>query len=271
MTPTSFLIFAGAGILAGILAGFLGIGGGTVLVPLLLALGYDYPQAIATSSLSIVITASSGTLQNWHQNTFNSKRVLMIGLPALVTAQIGVYFTKLFPDYWLKAAFGILLLVNIYLVQLRKFLKSQQQQDIQTIGSNKDSVSWVSQSSITSIATGSLAGILAGLFGIGGGVIMVPLQILLLGETIKTAIQTSLAVVVITSTSACLGHAVNDNVLWIEGLILGIGGFGGAQISTRFLPKLSNEVVTLTFQIYLGMLSIYFFWKAWQSYSGIEV
>jgi len=267
MTSTSFLIFAGAGIFAGILAGFLGIGGGTVLVPLLLALGYDYPQAIATSSLSIVITAASGTLQNWHQKTLSWKRVLMIGLPALVTAQIGVYLTKLFPDYGLKAAFGILLLVNIYLVQLRKLIKNKQQQDLQEIATKRDSFSWINKSTVTSIATGGLAGILAGLFGIGGGVIMVPLQILLLGETIKTAIQTSLAVVVITSISACLGHAVDGNVLWIEGLLLGIGGFAGAQISTRFLPKLPNQVVSLTFQTYLAMLSIYFFWKAWQSYT----
>ncbi|NES21620.1 MAG: sulfite exporter TauE/SafE family protein [Symploca sp. SIO3E6] len=262
------LIFAGAGIVAGILAGFLGIGGGTVLVPLLLALGYNYPQAIATSSLSIVITATSGTLQNWHQKAFTWERVLMIGLPAVVTAQIGVYLTKLFPDYWLKAAFGILLLFNIYLVQLRKFIKNQQQQEPQEIEKNKDTGSWVSNSTTTSIATGSLAGVLAGLFGIGGGVIMVPLQILFLKETIKTAIQTSLAVVVITSISACLGHAVDGNVLWFEGLLLGIGGFGGAQISTRFLPKLPNQLVSFTFQTYLAMLSLYFFWQAWQSYNS---
>ena len=266
MTPTSRLIFAGAGIVAGILAGFLGIGGGTVLVPFLLVLGYAYPQAIATSSLSIVITAASGTLQNWHQNTLSWKQVLMIGLPALVTAQIGVYLTKLFPDYSLKAAFGILLLVNIYLVQLRKLLKEKQQQDVQEIPSNRYSLGWVTNTTLTSISTGSLAGILAGLFGVGGGVIMVPLQILLLGETIKTAIQTSLAVVVITSISACLGHAVNGNVLWIEGLLLGAGGFAGAQISTRFLPKLPEQVVSLTFQTYLALLSIYFFLQAWQSY-----
>ncbi|NER96577.1 MAG: sulfite exporter TauE/SafE family protein [Symploca sp. SIO1B1] len=261
------IIFAGAGIVAGILAGFLGIGGGTVLVPLLMALGYNYPQAIATSSMSIVITAASGTLQNWQQKALTWERVLMIGLPAIVTAQIGVYFTKLFPDYWLKAAFGMLLLFNIYLVQLRKLLNKQQQQGLPKIPRKKDAFSRVNKSTITSIATGSIAGVLAGLFGIGGGVIMVPLQILFLQETIKTAIQTSLAVVVITSISACLGHAVDGNVLWFEGLFLGIGGFGGAQISTRFLPKLPNQLVSFIFQTYLGMLSLFFFWKAWQSYS----
>lgn len=63
MTTFQLIILAGGGLVAGILAGFLGIGGGTVLVPLLVALGYTPIQAVATSSLSIVITAISGSFQ----------------------------------------------------------------------------------------------------------------------------------------------------------------------------------------------------------------
>jgi hypothetical protein len=97
---------------------------------------------------------------------------------------------------------------------------------------------------------------------------MVPLQILLLGETIKTAIQTSLGVIVITAISACAGHALRGNVLWVEGLLLGAGGFLGAQISTRFLPKLPDHVVSLAFRSLLAILSIYVFYQAWQNYNS---
>jgi uncharacterized membrane protein YfcA len=117
------------------------------------------------------------------------------------------------------------------------------------------------------IITGSLAGLLAGLFGVGGGVIMVPLQILLLRESIKTAIQTSLGVIVITAISATLGHAENGNVLWNVGLILGAGGLLGAQVSTRFLPKLSDRTVSLAFRSLLTLLSVYVFWQAWQEFT----
>lgn len=265
MTPTSLLIFAGAGLFAGILAGFLGIGGGTVLVPLLVALGYQPIQAVATSSLSIVITAISGSVQNWRMGYLSFNRVIGIGFPAVVTAQFGAYLAGLFRPYWLLAAFGLLLLLNIYLIELRKRLVAKQNpQESSDEPQIQDSTI---KTILARIATGSAAGVLAGLFGVGGGVIMVPMQILLLGETIKTAIQTSLGVIIITAVSATVGHALRGNVLWVEGLLLGAGGLLGAQISTRFLPKLSDEIVSLAFRSLLAILSIYVFWQAWQNYN----
>lgn len=271
MTPTTILIFAGGGLFAGILAGFLGIGGGTVLVPLLVALGYQPVQAVATSSLSIVITAISGSVQNWRMGYFRFNRVVGIGFPAVVTAQIGAYFAELFPPYWLLVAFGLLLLVNIYLVELRKRLSAKEKQQIQEAAGETPNQDSGINATVSRIITGSTAGVLAGLFGVGGGIIMVPLQILLLGEKIKMAIQTSLGVIVITAISATVGHAFRGNVVWIEGLLLGTGGFLGAQISTRILPKLPDHIVSLAFRSLLAILSLYVFWQAWQSYSGATV
>ncbi len=258
MISPNLVILAAGGLFSGVLAGFLGIGGGTILVPLLVGLGYTPVKAIATSSLAILITSISGSVQNWRMGYFNAKRVIYLGLPALVTAQIGVYLAERFLPYLLLTAFGLLLLLNIYLVELRKQLTTR----------NTTPQAHNFNPIIAIIFTGSAAGILAGLFGVGGGVIMVPLQILLLGETIKVAIQTSLGVIVITAISACVGHTLNGNVLFTEGILLGIGGLLGVQISTRMLPKLPDEVVSIAFRTMLGILSIYIFWQAWRNYRG---
>lgn len=258
MISPNLVILAAGGLFSGVLAGFLGIGGGTILVPLLVGLGYTPVKAIATSSLAILITSISGSVQNWRMGYFNAKRVIYLGLPALITAQIGVYLAERFLPYLLLTAFGLLLLLNIYLVELRKQLTTR----------NTTPQAHNFNPLIAIIFTGSAAGILAGLFGVGGGVIMVPLQILLLEETIKVAIQTSLGVIVITAISACVGHTLNGNVLFTEGILLGIGGFLGAQISTRMLPKLPDEVVSIAFRTMLGILSIYIFWQAWRNYRG---
>ena len=262
MTTEQLLILAIGGLIAGVLSGFLGIGGGTLIVPLLVGLGYSPVQAIATSSLSILITAISGTIQNWRMGFFNFNRIVLLGFPAILTAQIGAYLADKIVSYILLAGFGILLLTNIYLVDLRKRLTQQQKRrEAEDVPDAP-----VTNPIVARIFTGSAAGVLAGLFGVGGGVIMVPLQILLLGETIKVAIQTSLGVIVITALSACLGHALQGNVLWNEGIILGAGGLLGAQIGTRYLPRLPDEVVSFIFRFMLAILSIYIFWQAWNAY-----
>ena len=248
----SWFILVSFGLFSGSLAGLLGIGGGTVLVPMIVSLGYAPAKAVATSSLVIFLTSLSGSIQNYLMGNINWQRVLLLGLPSLLTAQVGAFFVNKIPPNILLFAFGILLVVNIFLAGLRKRLIRRE------INGKQPSINPL----FARIFTGSAAGLLAGLFGVGGGVIMVPLQMLLLAENIKTSIQTSLGVIVLTSISACIGHAYQGNVLWVEGLILGLGGLSGAQISTRFLPKLPNKVIAWCFNTLLIILAFYTFWKA---------
>lgn len=268
MDTIGLLILGGLG--AGLLSGLLGIGGGTVMVPLLVAVGYSYNQSVATSSLAIVITATSGTLQNWRMGFLRPRAVLMLAAPAIATAQVGAYLVGQLPDFIKEAGFGLLLIVTIFLVRLKQQL-ARSESPLAPLRKGGD------QSSLTphqggkvaeQLGTGAIAGLLAGLFGVGGGVIMVPLQMLLLQEPIKTAIRTSLGVIVLTSISACVGHAQQGNVVPIAGLVLGSGGLVGAQVSTRFLPKLPDQVVSLCFRGLLIVLAVYFFWRAIGSYSG---
>ncbi|MCA1990558.1 MAG: sulfite exporter TauE/SafE family protein [Coleofasciculus sp. S288] len=248
----NLLMLASGGLVSGILAGLLGIGGGTVLVPLLVTLGYTPVQAVATSSLTILITSVSGSVQNWRMGYFDFKRVIYLALPALVTAQLGVYLAGRLPPYLILLTFGSLLLTNIHLIELRQRLKAK--------GETAQAKPF--NPVLSRLGTGGAAGLLAGFTGLGGGVIMVPLQMLLLGEPLKVAIQTSLGVIVLTAVSACTGHALAGNILLVEGLLLGIGGLLGVQISTRALPKLPERVVGLMFRIFLGILAGYVFAQA---------
>ena len=256
----NWLLLVISGLIAGILAGLLGIGGGTVLVPILLAFGYTPLQAVATSSLAIVITATSGTIQNWRMGYIDFKKVIFLALPAAVTAYFSAGIAKFIPPRNQLVAFGILLLFTIYLVELRKKLSKKQEAENEQNQQNQESKIG---SIVAPIVTGGLAGMLAGIFGVGGGVIMVPLQMLLLAEPIKRAIQTSLGVIVISSISSASRHAIEGNILLAQGFILGFGGLLGAQLSTRFLPKLPEQVVSLTFRVGLAILAAYIFWKAY--------
>lgn len=254
-----FLILTSGGFLSGILAGLLGIGGGFVVVSILISLGYTPVQAIATSSLVIAISSISGSLQNWRMGYFDPKRVIYLGLPALVTAQIGVYWANRIPPYLLLFIFGVFLIASIYLVDFRKRV---------SVNAEKSPAPKINPI-VSLLGTGGAAGVLTGLLGVGGGTIMVPLQMLLLGEPIKVAIQTSLGVIVATAVSACVGHAAEGNVLFIQGIFLGGGGLVGAQLSTRFLPKLPDSIVSMIFRAFLATMSIYMFWQAWKIYQAL--
>jgi hypothetical protein len=99
---------------------------------------------------------------------------------------------------------------------------------------------------------------------------MVPLQMLLLGEQIKIAIQTSLGVILITSISNCLIYIQKGNMLFETGMILGIAGLSGAQISSYYLPKLPDRVVNIIFNTMLAIISANMFWQAGISYQKMN-
>ena len=253
----SILLLTSLGIVVGLLAGLLGIGGGLLMVPLLVAQGYPPLQAIATSSAAIVLTAISGSLENWRQGNLTWRSLLGLALPGLLTVQGGVWVANAVSERVLLFSFALFLLLNVYLMGWSKKIRRGDSPLV------PPSAPWLTQPFFARCLTGGLAGGLAGLFGIGGGVILVPFQVLLLREPIKKAIQTSLGVIVLTSIAATIGHGLQGNVLWGIGVALGIGGIVGVQVSTRLLPKLSDSWVNRLFQSVLIVLSVYTLWRGY--------
>jgi uncharacterized protein len=246
--PGDLGILVVGGLVSGILAGVLGIGGGSILVPLMVYVGFSPINAIGTSSLAILLTSLSGSIQNWRMGYIDWRKVGLLGVPALFAAQLGAALAQYLPAHWLLFGFAAMMLTNIYLVGLKQRL----------IGIESSTPSTARHRLLTT-STGILAGLVAGLMGVGGGAIMVPLQMLLLGETIKVAIQTSLGVVMLTAISATIGHSINGHVLFDRGIILGIGGLLGAQLGTRYLPKLPDTVISNLFRLTLFLTAIYSF------------
>lgn len=110
------------------------------------------------------------------------------------------------------------------------------------------------------IAVGLLAGLMSGLFGVGGGTVIVPLLVLLLGYDQRLAAGTSLAAIVPTASVGVITYAVDGHVAWLPALILAVGAVGGAQIGTWLLPKLSQTALRWSFVVFLVavIVSLYF-------------
>jgi uncharacterized protein len=269
-TPTGWILLFVIGIFTGTLAGLLGIGGGLMMVPALTVFGVPLVQATATSLVGVFLSSVSGSVRNFSAGELNWRVSIVLALFGIVTAQFGAWLGDRLPDAVLSLAFAGLLLVTIYLMSLKQKLKRQQvkaersleepaeplAQDSVGLSANPQEVHV--SSALGSIAgIGLLAGVLSGLFGVGGGVVMVPLQMLFLGEAIKSAVRTSLGAIVAIAVSGLIQHTLNDNVLWIPGICLGLGGMIGAQLGTRLLPRLSDRSVNTLFRVFLIGLAVY--------------
>jgi uncharacterized protein len=245
-TPIGWLLLLILGTLTGTLSGLLGIGGGLLMVPALTVFGVPLVEATATSLVGVFLSAASGSIQNFRTGDLAWRVSLILAGFGIVTAQVGAWLGDRIADHLLSFAFAGLLLLTIYLMNLRQDLKRRQTQPLSS-----------TPRLAPTAGIGLLAGLLSGLFGVGGGLVMVPLQMLLLNEPIKSAVRTSLGAIVAIAVSGLAQHAWNGNVLWIPGLCLGIGGMVGAQVGTRLLPALPDRVVGLMFRISLIALAIY--------------
>ncbi|MBF2002949.1 MAG: sulfite exporter TauE/SafE family protein [Synechococcales cyanobacterium M58_A2018_015] len=247
-TPLGWALLLALGVATGILSGLLGIGGGLLMVPALTLLGVPLVQATATSLVGVFLSSLSGSMRNLSMGELNWRVSLTLAGFGILTAQAGAWLADRLPDAWLSLAFAGLLLITIYLMHLRQSLQRQQKQG---------RVPSATPAFAPTAGIGLLAGLLSGLFGVGGGVVMVPLQMLLLHEPIKSAVRTSLGAIVAIAISGLAQHTVNGNVLWLPGICLGLGGIAGAQLGTRLLPRLPDRVVGWLFRLFLVGLAVY--------------
>lgn len=259
-SPLGWVLLFLVGTVTGTLSGLLGIGGGLLMVPILTLFDLPLVQATATSLIGVLLSALSGSIQNLRTRSLNWRVSGLLALFGIFTAQVGAWLGDRLPDAWLALAFAALLLFTIYLMNLRRQLQQREASSLNhpTVAPGSPVPAPTLSLQLPSIAgIGLLAGGLSGLFGVGGGVVMVPLQTLFLNETIKSAVRTSLGAIVPIAISGLAQHAWNGNVLWIPGLCLGLGGIFGAQAGTRLLPKLSDGTVDQLFRLFLIALAVY--------------
>ncbi|MEB3232865.1 MAG: sulfite exporter TauE/SafE family protein [Leptolyngbyaceae bacterium] len=259
-TPIGWLLLFGFGIFTGSLAGLLGIGGGLLNVPILTLAGTSTLQAAATSLIGVLLSAVSGSVRNLQTGSLNWRVSATMGGFGLVAAQLGARLGDRIPDNVLSLGFAGLALVTIYLMGLKRSLKQAQEKQAkeqETLAPPPLSPSPPPYRFLPPTGIGLAAGVLSGLFGVGGGAVMVPLQMLVLNEPIKMAVRTSLGAIVAIGSSALVGQAMAGNVLWIPGLCLGAGAIVGAQFGTRLLPKLSDRTITVMFRMLLLGLAAY--------------
>ena len=104
--------------------------------------------------------------------------------------------------------------------------------------------------------TGTAAGLFSGLFGVGGGVVMVPLLVLWLSYDERTATGTSLAAIVVIAAMATIAQGAYGNVVVSKGVLVGIPAVGGALLGTWLQQRVRNETIGLLFALLMVAVAV---------------
>ncbi len=189
------------GLVAGFFSAALGIGGGTVMVPtLVLLFGYKIKKVIGTSLATIVPTVTVGVLAHYVMNSNNIKltTALFVIVGSVIGSQLGARIATRLHGNVLRKLFAVLL-----------FFAGLKLAGIITLPT--EAVSIITFKPLL-ILLGLVVGSASAFFGIGGGVIMVPMLNLFFGLSIHEAIATSLIVILPTTMAGALFHNQFDNI-----------------------------------------------------------
>jgi len=244
MELSQLLLLAVLGVCGGALSGLVGVGGGIVFVPALLYVaGWDITEAVAASLAIIVFSSLSGTVRNARSEDPVSWRTAgILSLTVAPSTLIGVGVSRVSPDVVVELAFAALLLALAY--------PTAKGRSEGASGDRKIPVALV-------LVAGVGIGALSGLVGVGGGVLMVPLMVLGMGLNTKTAISTSLAVVLSAGLVGALGYIAVGVVDLAELPPLIAGAIVGAWIGVRLRDPLPDRALRVGFAGFMVVTAVY--------------
>ncbi len=259
VSVNAFLLL-GLGGLVGILSGMFGVGGGFLMTPLLFFIGIPPAVAVATEANQIVASSFSGVLAHLRRRTVDLKMGTVLLIGGLIGAGLGVLLFN-----YLKSLGQVDLLVRLcYVVFLgvvgglmffeslnaiRKTAKGTAMPSRRKHGlvhklpfKMRFRVSGLYISVIPPVLVGLSVGVLAAIMGVGGGFIMVPAMIYLLGMPTKVVVGTSLFQIIFVTAFTTLLHATtNYTVDIVLAVLLLVGGVIGAQIGTQIGVRMKAE------------------------------
>ena len=238
-----------AGFLSGILSALLGIGGAVVSTPAIRAIGASPELALGSTVPAIIPAAITGSIRYHRQGLVDWTVGLWCGGAGACSALLGAWTSTQVDAHWLMVATACLMLYSAWSVVRSPAVLAPAGPDDPP--ARRVQLPWL-------IGIGLVAGFLAGLLGIGGGLVMVPAFTLLLGMRIKEIVASSLVAVAMMSVSSLIGHIVAGHVDWAYALPLMVGVVPGAQVGSRFAVAASDSTMKRIAGSGLFIIGIYY-------------
>ena len=274
--PIHSLAILGIGAFLGLIMGLVGVGGGFLLTPLMMFLGIPPPVAVASVANQLVAPSVSGVLSHWKRSNVDFKMGTVLLLGGVVGSSIGVILFNFLGkigqlDFVIKSSYVIFLTLIgtlMFSESLRLILRSRKGKITR---GKLHQHNWLHGlpfkirfrksklyiSILLPILIGVIVGILAALMGIGGGFIIVPAMIYLLGMPTSLVVGTSLfQIIFVAANTTILQASQNQTVDIVLATILLLGSVIGVQLGSRFTNILRGEYLRLILSSIIILVSL---------------
>ncbi len=243
----------------GTIGALVGIGGGLILVPVLIFLGLDPHVATGTSLAVVLFTGLSSALAYFRQKRVDWRTGLILELTTAPGGFLGAFLTTLASSKQMKIFFSLLMMFVAYKMwrgglELGSFA-SKFKIRRRLVDSDGKIIEY-DVDIAPAIALSFLAGLASGFFGIGGGVLKVPI-LMAAGAPVHVAVATSSFMIVITASSALLERASLGQIRYYYLIGLIPGTIIGAQIGARIAKRTRSRILRRGFALVLCAASIY--------------
>ena len=300
----SFFIAALVGVGVGVLSGLLGIGGGTIMVPLFrLVFGMEPIAATATSLFTIVPTSISGMWKHAKNKTSLPRVGIVCGLAGACLSPVGVWAANVSPGWAIMGAAAVIVAYSSF-TMLKKALAAPKRgaakegcqacgkkatsdaAAVGAAGATGDAAAASLAATVPVAAGGSsaagvqaapleapaikftpkyvakvaligvVAGFMSGYVGVGGGFIMVPLFVSMLGIPMRLASGTSLTAVCILAIPGVIEQAVLGNIDYMVGVAMMVGSIPGAIVGANLVKRVPERALRFAFALFLLLMAV---------------
>lgn len=229
-----------AGAAAGVALGAIGGGGSVMLIPLLV-IGFDLDAHGATgTALAVVLaTALLGTALHARSGTLRYREALLFGGPGMLASALAAPVNSRLPE----AVILVVVAALMALVALRMWRSAP------PVAARRPTA--------VVVAAGAAAGALTGVFGVGGGFLIVPALVLVLGLPMKQAVGTSLLVIAANASAALGGYWIRGDVDLPIALVLAVGAAAGVVFGSQVTRALGEQRLQQTFAVFLAIAAGY--------------
>ncbi len=237
------------GFAAGVLGSMIGLGGGIIVVPILTFFGFSPTLAASNSLFAAFSNAVASTISYSRQKRIEYSLGLKLGLLTIPGTILGAYISSDVTPEIFKILFGFVLIASAVYIILRKKIESREK-------------NLSKQMMVFAVGASFFAGIISAFFGIGGGIIFVPLMVVGMGMAMKKAAPTSQLILLFASFSGVIVHTILGHSDFLQAGLLSVGSFAGGLVGARLSVDIKEKFLRILVSVVIVAAAITMFFDS---------